>query len=67
MVSLLLLMIYLVRSHKEKSRRVLIAFMKHEGVLVAQVTVESCVRALALPLLFETAALARRSVAEPVS
>jgi hypothetical protein len=48
--SLLLLMIYLVRSHKEKSRRVLIAFMKHEGVLAAKVAVESCVRALALAL-----------------
>jgi hypothetical protein len=45
LLSLLLLMVYLVRSHyKEEARRIVISFMKHEGVLAVKLAWEFWVR-----------------------
>ena len=55
LLSLLLLMLFLVRSRQEEMRRMLISFMKHEAVLAVKAAWESWVRALALALAPSTA------------
>ena len=44
LVALLLLAIYVMRSHKEATKRILVSFMKHEGVLGVKLAWEFWVR-----------------------